>query len=217
MKQKYLSVRVGVGGERVEGDLSKRHSLAMETAAKGSGKGRRPLFSFHFIENEEQGHFGATRTVKLEEIGFLDKLPCPARGDRGHGTSNDKQESSLCCQVDTEGATRVLIISDEVSMTHSDEFDEFLVRRNLANIKKELLQTEKKRAKIHGMMDFPPDMVVREIDDLGADLDEGKAEIKSFSLFFTDCSRSLVSVTTPLIFGHLWLRAPYHKVQSSSC
>lgn len=58
---------------------------------------KRPFFCFQFIEDEEQGYFGATKTVKLEEIGYVDRLPCPER--------NKEQSENLCCVVDTEGTT----------------------------------------------------------------------------------------------------------------
>ena len=144
MKDKKLSVRVGVG-EWIEGELDRHNSITSLQAKKG----RRPLFSFQFTENEEQGHFGAAKTVKLEEIGYMGKLPCPERGDRGHGPSSNRKESSLLCQVDTEGATRVLIISDEVTGTHIN--DETLVRCYLANIRKEISDEEKRHVDIDAL------------------------------------------------------------------
>ena len=140
MKAKKLSVRVGLG-EWIEGELlTKQQSMFLGNAdgtGKGANKSRRPLFSFQFIENEQQGHFGVAKTVKLEEIGFMDKLSCPARGNKG-------QESSLLCQVETEGSTRVLIVSE----CAQNQNDETLVRCHLSNIRREISDEEKRRAKI---------------------------------------------------------------------
>ena len=146
LKAKKLSVRVGVG-EWIAGELGKHDRIAMGDTFEGTKKSRTPLFSFQFIQNEEQGHFGAIKTVKLEEIGYFDKLPCPARGYKG---SNNEMESSLCCQVDTEGATRVLIVSDEMSKTQVND-DITLVRRNLTNIRREISEEENRRSKIDAL------------------------------------------------------------------
>ena len=147
LKAKKLSVRVGVG-EWIGGELGKHDRMAMGDTFEGiKKKSRTPLFSFQFIQNEEQGHFGAIKTVKLEEIGYFDKLPCPARGYKG---SNDETETSLCCQVDTEGATRVLIVSDEMSKTQVND-DITLLRHNLTNIRREISEEENRRAKIDAL------------------------------------------------------------------
>ncbi|KAL7543443.1 hypothetical protein ACHAXR_012723, partial [Thalassiosira sp. AJA248-18] len=143
MKATKLSVRVGVG-EWINSGLNRQNSL-LGAAAERTKKPQRPLFSFQFIENEEQGHFGAARTVKLEEIGYMGKLPCPARGDRGRDPSSNKKETSLQCQVDTEGATIVLVVSDALAGTQ--ENDETLVRRNLSNIRKEISDECLRRSK----------------------------------------------------------------------
>ena len=105
LKVKKLSVRVGVG-EWIGGQTSIRNDITAGSP-EGRKKGFMPLFSFQFTENEEQGHFGATKTVKLEEIGYMDKLPCPARGGVTQGPSSINNESSLLCQVDTEGMSSV--------------------------------------------------------------------------------------------------------------
>jgi len=77
-----------------------------------------------------------TKTVKLDEIGYRDKLPCPVQSDIRHDTSNLKIERSLVCQVDTEGATRVLIVSDDVIGAQAT--NETIVRCHLANTRKEI-------------------------------------------------------------------------------
>eukprot|EP00986_Skeletonema_menzelii_P013165 scaffold7491_cov142-Skeletonema_menzelii.AAC.16 len=148
MKPKKLSVRVGPG------EWDSRDNCS--TAGTIERKKKRPIFSVHFVENEEQGHFGATKTVKLEEIGYMDKLPCPAKGEGGK-TSTDGLDGGLHCYVDTEGATRVLIISDEV--TQSLGGDESLLVSHLTNIKKQLREENKTKTMI--------DLVRASISDTG--------------------------------------------------
>ena len=140
LKAKKLSVRVGVG-ERIDGEFGEQDSVLGGTVEGDKKKRSRPLFSFQFIENEEQGHFGPTRSVRLEEIGSVDRLPCPRQGDQN--------ERFLNCRVDTEGATRVLIISDEV--TEAFGSNETLVRCNLANIRKQIAEEEVRRAKLDAL------------------------------------------------------------------
>ena len=150
LKIKKLSIRVGVG-EWIADEPGKSNNTIMGgTAIEGKPKSKIPFFSFQFIENEEQGHFGAVKSVKLEEIGYFDKLPCPPRRYKDYDPDGDRSENSLCCQVDTEGATRVLIVSDEMNKTQSMS-DEALVRHHLVNIRREIAVEESRRAKIDAL------------------------------------------------------------------
>lgn len=101
MKPMKLSIRAAVEKSTLE------HQNPGSKRAKKYEKTGQKLHSgiFHFVDNEEQGRFGPIRTIKLEEIGFQDELPCPMQND----TDSD---TNLCCRVDTEGGTRVLVISD---------------------------------------------------------------------------------------------------------
>lgn len=57
-------MRLGVG-EWIEGEsLERRISSDIPKA----NKRRRPLFSFQFIENEEQGHFSTAKTGEVEGV-----------------------------------------------------------------------------------------------------------------------------------------------------
>ncbi len=150
MKVKKLSVRVGAG-EWIDGELGNHHRIMTAETSGRSGKtwGRKleyPIHFFQYIKKEEEGHFGAIKTIKLEEIGYDDKLPCPPRD----GPSNNKKENSLTCKVDTEGSTRVLIVSDDIIVSQQDPkvADETLVRCHLEKIGKEISDEEKRRAKI---------------------------------------------------------------------
>ena len=141
MKPKKLSVRVGPG-EWDETYFCKDNRRTASTVER-KRKGR--FYSVHFVENEEQGHFGATKTVKLEDIGFIDRLPCPIKGEGGKMTT-DGSESGLHCYVDTEGATRVLIVSDEAAQSLGR--NESLLARHLGNMKRELREEKARQTKI---------------------------------------------------------------------
>lgn len=61
-KPKKLSVRVG-SGKWFDSELDRQSSFTSHETKKG-----RPLFSFQFIDNEEQGHFGATKTGEFQRV-----------------------------------------------------------------------------------------------------------------------------------------------------
>lgn len=149
-KAKKLSVRVGIGDWN-EGKLSGQNAVVTgSTQRKSASAGSAvPYFSFNHIRNEEAGYFGTTKTVKLEEIGYIDNLPCPIQGDSGRGPSSQTKEKSLLCQVDTEGATRVLIVSDEV--IGAQVTDKMIMRRHLASIRRKICEEEERRAKIDAL------------------------------------------------------------------
>ncbi len=148
LKAKKLSVRVGVG-EWIDGEFGMQHPTTTATLGRIGNSKCSPIYSFQFFKNEELGYFGGVKTIKLEEIGHNDTLPCPPRGDKGLGPSYDKKEHSLSCQVDSEGSTRVLVISDQIIGTHQDSNeDESLVRCHLERIGKEISDEERRRAKV---------------------------------------------------------------------
>jgi len=74
---------------------------------------------FEFIDSEDQGGFGSTKTVKLNEVGFEGILPCPEDGI-------SREAPSLYCNVDTDGATRVLVVSDSNTMKNAEDYFDFL-------------------------------------------------------------------------------------------
>ena len=74
---------------------------------------------FDLIDSEDQAGFGSTKTVKLNEVGFEGILPCPENGI-------SREAQSLYCNIDTDGATRVLVVSDSNTMTNAENNFEFL-------------------------------------------------------------------------------------------
>lgn len=110
---------------------------------------KRHRFSLHFIKDEEQGFYGPTKTIKLEEIGHMDSLPCPVRS----------QSEKVYCMIDTEGTTRALIISDEIKGSYEE--DEVLIKRHLTNIRKEIAAESSRKAQLVALNDiFTPQEVV---------------------------------------------------------
>eukprot|EP00804_Cyclotella_cryptica_P020229 CCRYP_010930-RC/>CCRYP_010930-RC protein AED:0.04 eAED:0.04 QI:95/1/1/1/0.91/0.91/24/65/5640 len=129
-KPKKLSVRVGIC-EWIFGSNKSMNRLETDKS---------PFYSsFHFIKDEEQGFYGVTKTIKLEEIGYVDRLPCPER-------TNGEQAGHLYCLVDAEGTTRVLIISDELKGSQSE--DQILIQRHIINVRKEIATEERRRKRL---------------------------------------------------------------------
>ena len=105
----------------------------------------------------------------------MDKLPCPARVEGGK-LSTDGLDGGLHCYVDTEGATRVLVVSDEV--TQSLGGDEPLLVSHLTNIKKQLREENKTRTMIN--------LIRASISDTGddnAELMDVRVKINIFGTF----------------------------------
>ena len=126
-KPKKMSVRVGT----CEWTFANKNEVAKET--------KKTRFSLHFIKDEEQGFYGATRTIKLEEIGYMDSLPCPVHSQSEH----------VFCMIDTEGTTRALIVSDEIKGSNED--DEIVIKRHLTNIRKEIALESRRKSQLKAL------------------------------------------------------------------
>ena len=93
------------------GTLEKDKSETESEKKKIRSKRLKQLLSAQYVKNEEEGGLGASVSVKLEVIGFRDILPCPRASDTV--ASSPDSEDHLNCYVDTDGITRVLIISQQ--------------------------------------------------------------------------------------------------------
>ena len=103
-KPKKLSIRVG-----------KSEWMFNSKTADRRNKKKGPVFSFEFIQDEEQGYFGATKTVKLDQIGQINSLLCPENG------SQDQPEK-VFCTVNTEGITsKNQIVFGRALLVHFDK------------------------------------------------------------------------------------------------
>jgi hypothetical protein len=132
MKNKKLTVRVAANTfdiHRLENQLesdddsgsdanSQKSNQETDNAVSNEQEKRkdraarlRQAFSYQFVDTEERGGFGPSVTVRLEEIGYKNILPLPSRAPKQKQGSKKKREF-LSCEVDTDGGTRLLVISD---------------------------------------------------------------------------------------------------------
>jgi C2 domain len=98
------------------------------------------VLSAHYVDSEERGGFGAVRTVKLEEIGFHDLLPCPGVRDATRSNSGHDPHCFLNGQVDTDGATRVLVVSDNKRVD-----DRGAMQKHMSTIERQIRDEENRR------------------------------------------------------------------------
>jgi hypothetical protein len=99
------------------------------------------LLSIRCVNDEEQGGLGASKSIKLEVIGFNDTLPCPE--DTNVAGAGSISENYLNCQVDTDGLTRVLIIADKAK---EDERTE--MQNHISVLERQIRDEEERKARI---------------------------------------------------------------------
>ena len=139
MKPKKLSIRA----------VTNHHSTYKGTEKFGS---KQSSGVFYFVENEEHGCFGPTRTIKLEEIGFHEYLPCPIQNDVDKKSGNFMYGGKhLSCRVDTEGSTRVLIISEIDSNNQISEYE--LLTKHLKTLEKQISGEKSKLEQLETLKD----------------------------------------------------------------
>lgn len=160
MRAKKLTVRVGQsafhlrkhgGGTNIStsnhGDVDDPTQLegGMGVTERKSLRAKRlkQLLSAQNVNDEEQGGLGASRSIKLEVIGFKDRLPCPQDAGRDVGGSSSVNEGYLNCQVDTDGLTRVLIIADK-----ANEDERTDMRNHISVLQRQIREEEKRKARI---------------------------------------------------------------------
>lgn len=130
MRAKRLSVRAAKdsiylsGGEMDSMDeySHESHSSRFQESERGEVEKKaarsarlKQILSYQYVDDEEQGQFGSSTIVKLEEIGFRGLLSCPANSQEGQ---QSHRRSYLNVEVETDGATRILVVSDE---THRED------------------------------------------------------------------------------------------------
>ena len=100
------------------------------------------VLAYQYVANEERGGFGPPTTVRLEEIGFQTALPVPSFME-----GLDQSTKYLNCEVDTDGGTRLLVVSDLCG-----ELDERQrMHLNIENLKKQISNEEKRDAVLQSM------------------------------------------------------------------
>ena len=150
MKPRKLNVKIGSNSIslRTEDGSSDGYGLddvddeSDSDAENNGGRAARlkQVLSAQYVDSEERGGFGAVRTVKLEEIGFNDLLPCPGVRDGIRSNSGHDPRGFLNCQVDTDGATRVLIVSDN-KVTD----DRSAMQKHISTIERKIRDEENRR------------------------------------------------------------------------
>ena len=151
MRQKRLVVRAARDGlflSRTESEppdeLSERSSsdgLNREVEHRAARAAKlRQILSYQYVEDEEQGRFGAATVVKLEEIGFRGILACPTSLDDAESRSG----GHLNVEVETDGGSRILVISDD---NHRDD-EVTVTNRRLEALKRQIREEESRAANL---------------------------------------------------------------------
>ena len=84
--------------------LTLRVGAQHKKASKEKPRVVRKALPFNLIETEDQAGFGAPRTLRLDEIGFVDSLPCPMRTDIDiDDNTNEHAFSFLHCHISAVG------------------------------------------------------------------------------------------------------------------
>ena len=152
MKSKKLTVRIAVDRHETpkevnndelstsESDLTnEENSIQMVLEDKSANAVRadrlRQILAYQYVDNEERGGFGLPTTVRLEEIGFKSLLPVPSFLE----ALNEKMKY-LHCEVDTDGGTRLLIITEFTG--ESD--DRKMMNQNIESLQKQILNEEER-------------------------------------------------------------------------
>jgi hypothetical protein len=100
----------------------------------------RQAFAQQFVDTEERGGYGPSISVRLEEIGYRSLLPI-------HTKVAGRLQNYLNCEVDTDGGTRLLVVSDD-----SGSLDEGIVlKRHLDTLKKQISYEQDRIAELNSL------------------------------------------------------------------
>lgn len=104
----------------------------------------RQALAYQYVDTEERGGYGPSITVRLEEIGFRAFLPIPSTET---GRNAHRRRKFLNCEVDTDGGTRLLIVSDDVGTTD----DRNVLNSHLETLKKQIAYEEQRITGLHSL------------------------------------------------------------------
>jgi hypothetical protein len=156
MRSKKLTVRVAAKSQEVfkvnNGDASSQGSIpefeleqdldgepvsSPEHEQRAARVARlRQALAYQFVNTEERGGYGPSITVRLEEIGYRTFLPILSKD----GTNS--RQKFLNCEVDTDGGTRLLVVSDDAG---SDD-ERSLLKGHLDTLRKQVSYEEQRTA-----------------------------------------------------------------------
>lgn len=188
MRTHKLSVRVGLlDVHYLEEDENDNETTSSNTEQESSELDKmervaarrarlKQLLSSQYVETEDQSGFGTSTTVKLEEIGFKCELPCPPLRKGVYNSS----EQVLNCYIDSDGGTRVLIVSNDKG--HEEESLSLQAHINSLN---RLIREEEHRAECLRTLN----MTIRRLFNERAESVSDKG-IESISLQGTEKDRS---------------------------
>ena len=97
-----------------------------------------------FVDTEERGGYGPSITVRLEEIGYRNFLPVPSKESGRHSL---KRRKYLNCEVDTDGGTRLLVVSDD---SGSDD-ERSMLNRHLETLRKQISYEQQRAAGLYSL------------------------------------------------------------------
>ena len=128
MKPQKLTIRVG----------TKQHKRIFKDR---SSRGMKNSLPFNIVDSEDHAGFGASRSLKLDEIGYIDSLPCPIIQDSTKN-QNEIGFSFLHCQITAEGKTKKLVVSDNHNCSLTDELKQ--LEDHLRNLTRQISQERQK-------------------------------------------------------------------------
>lgn len=156
MKTKKLSVRVAAKSQdifKVDGMMGPQEAFSdMGSIAEGDGEavegesdkhGMRAArlsqaLAHQFVDNEERGGYGPSISVRLEEIGYRGLLPI-------HAKDGSRSRKFLNCEVDTDGGTRLLVVSDD----SGSEDERKMLEMHLDTLKKQIAYEQDRISELH--------------------------------------------------------------------
>jgi hypothetical protein len=166
MKSKKLTVRIAsnsVEMYKVDCQTSSQDSVSdigddvlpeMEGEARVDSEKRsvraarlRQALAYQFVDTEERGGLGTSITVRLEEIGFRNFIPIPAN-DPSRKLS--RRARYLNCEVDTDGGTRLLVISDD-AVSEDEEDERGMLTKHLETLRKQISYEQQRTASLHSL------------------------------------------------------------------
>lgn len=156
MKSKKLSVRVAAKSQdifKLDGMAGSQDAFSEEDSDadrdsdapggdgdKNGGRGARvrQAFAQQFVDTEERGGYGPSISVRLEEIGYRSLLPV-------QGKEAGRSRKFLNCEVDTDGGTRLLVVSDDSSAVD----ERLMLKRHLDTLKKQIIYEQDRIASLN--------------------------------------------------------------------
>lgn len=100
------------------------------------------VLAYQYVHDETRGGFGLPTTVRLEEIGFRTALPVPSFLE-----GVDQNTKFLTCEVDTDGGTRLLVVSD----LSGDHDERQKMNLNLESLRKQIVNEGRRNIALQSM------------------------------------------------------------------